>query len=498
MSEMKLKGSALFKPSLKEMKVLAKSYNKIPMCLEMYMDFQTPIAVLSRIKEAYDRYFMLERIGGGEKIARYTFIGCNPKANFFVKDGKSYYVTREKVKCSEENPFKVLEEIMEGYKAPKLEGMPPFTGGGVGYFGYETVKYVEKLELTNKDALKAADMKLMFFDEVIAFDHFKQKLILIFNIDARMGNIEEAYNEGKQRLEELAEFINRPTKRRTVQFDEDLKFESNTSKEDFMKRVEVAKEYIRNGDIFQVVLSQVFKAKLESNLFDVYRVLRTLNPSPYMYLMQFDDLQLAGASPETLVKVQESTVTTMPIAGTRPRGKTPEEDARLDEELLKDTKELAEHNMLVDLARNDLGRISEFDSVEVVDYMVLKKFSHVTHITSTVEGKLKESLTSLEAIRSILPAGTLSGAPKVRAMEIIEELEEEKRGIYGGAIGYIGYDGNLDTCIAIRTVVKKDGYAYIQAGGGIVLDSEPEKEYEESVNKATAVLEAMKKVRDIL
>ena len=483
---------------LEEVKILARDYNKIPICLEMYMDFHTPIAVLSKMKEAYDRYFMLESIEGGEKIARYTFIGGNPSAQFFVKDGKSYYVTREKVSCSEENPFKVLGEILKGYKAPKLEGMPPFTGGGVGYFGYETVKYVERLELTNQDVLKAADMKLMFFDEVIAFDHFKQKIILIFNIDTSTGNIEEAYTQGREKLQELAEFINKPTKRRTVQFEENLSFESNTSKEAFMEKVEVAKEYIRNGDIFQVVISQVFKAKLESNLFDIYRVLRTLNPSPYMYLMQFDDLQLAGASPETLVKVQEGVVTTMPIAGTRSRGKTAEEDARLDKELLEDAKELAEHNMLVDLARNDLGRISEFNSVKVVDYMALKKFSHVTHITSTVEGKLKNNLTSLDAIRSILPAGTLSGAPKVRAMEIIEELEEDKRGIYGGAIGYIGYDDQLDTCIAIRTVVKKDGYAYIQAGGGIVLDSAGELEYEESVNKATALLEAMKKVREIL
>ena len=483
---------------LEEVKILARDYNKIPICLEMYMDFHTPIAVLSKMKEAYDRYFMLESIEGGEKLARYTFIGGNPKAQFFVKDGKSYYVTREKVSCSEENPFKVLGEILKGYKAPKLEGMPPFTGGAVGYFGYEMVKYVERLELTNQDVLKAADMKLMFFDEVIAFDHFKQKIILIFNIDIKEGNIEEAYTQGRERLQELAEFINKPTKRRTVQFEEELSFESNTSKKAFMERVEIAKEYIRNGDIFQVVISQVFKAKLESNLFDVYRVLRTLNPSPYMYLMQFDDLQLAGASPETLVKVQEGVVTTMPIAGTRPRGKTAEEDARLDKELLEDAKELAEHNMLVDLARNDLGRISEFNSVKVVEYMALKKFSHVTHITSTVEGKLKNNLTSLDAIRSILPAGTLSGAPKIRAMEIIEELEEEKRGIYAGAIGYIGYDEQLDTCIAIRTVVKKDGYAYIQAGGGIVLDSVPELEYEESVNKATALLEAMKKVREII
>ena len=244
--------------------------------------------------------------------------------------------------------------------------------------------------------------------------------------------------------------------------------------------------------------SQVFRAKIESNLFDVYRVLRTINPSPYMYLMQFEDLQLAGASPETLVKVQDRVVVTQPIAGTRPRGKNDEEDQRLCEELLKDPKELAEHNMLVDLARNDIGRISEFNTVEVTDYMALKKLSHVTHITTNVRGQLKEGLNAVDVVKSILPAGTLSGAPKVRAMEIIEELENNKRGIYGGAIGYIGYEGNLDTCIGIRTIVKKDGMAYVQAGCGVVLDSDPETEYQETINKASALFAAMKKVREII
>ena len=326
----------------------------------------------------------------------------------------------------------------------------------------------------------------------------KQKIFIITNINGEVEDLEEAYEEAKNHLKELMEFISRPTKRRRVQFEEEIQFESNMTKEAFMKKVEKAKEYIANGDIFQVVPSQIFKAKLSSNLFDVYRVLRTINPSPYMYLMQFDDLQLAGASPETLVKVQDRVVTSMPIAGTHPRGKTEEEDRRLDEELLNNPKELAEHNMLVDLARNDIGKISEIDTVEVTDYKVLQRFSHVTHITSTVRGKLRADLNSVDAIRSILPAGTLSGAPKVRAMEIIEELEEEKRGIYGGGIGYIGYDGSLDTCIAIRTIVKKDGIAYVQAGGGVVLDSNPELEYQESVNKAAALVESMKKVREIL
>lgn len=488
----------MFYPSLDETRILAKAYNKIPISLEMYMDFQTPMSVLSRIKAEYDRYFLLESIEGGEKWARYTFIGFNPQASFYVKNGKTCYATREKVKQLTGNPLDALKELMAVYKSPNDLKLPPFTGGGVGYFGYDTVKYVEELNFTNQDELDTDDIKFMFFDELICFDHYKQKIILIVNIDAKRKEIENSYEGAKERLKELAEFVKRPCKNVEVNFDDEITFTSNMTKEAFIEKVEKAKEYIRNGDIFQVVPSQVFKAKVESNLFDVYRVLRTINPSPYMYLMQFEDFQLAGASPETLVKVHNGTVITQPIAGTRPRGKTEEEDQRLCEELLKDPKELAEHNMLVDLARNDIGHISEFNTVEVTDYMALKKLSHVTHITTNVSGKLKEGLSAIDVVKSILPAGTLSGAPKVRAMEIIEELEEQKRGIYGGAIGYIGYGGNLDTCIGIRTVVKKDGIAYVQTGCGVVLDSDPLTEYQETINKASALFTAMKKVREII
>lgn len=487
----------MIKPSLEAVKELAKTYNKLPITLEMYMDFQTPIAVLSRIKEVYERYFLLESMEGGEKLARYTFIGFYPVSSFYVKNGKSFYTTREQVKQLQGNPLDNLKELMAQYKMPKDKNLPPFTGGAVGYFGYDMVRYTEKLPVSCKDELGTNDMKLMFFDDIIAFDHYKQKIYLITNIEGQVEDLEEAYNEAKTKLKELMKFITQPTKRRTVQFEETPIFEGSTSKEAYMKKVEQAKAYIANGDIFQVVISQIFKANLSSNLLDVYRVLRTINPSPYMYLMQFEDMQLAGASPETLVKVQDGIVTTMPIAGTRPRGKTEEEDQQLECELLSDTKELAEHNMLVDLGRNDIGKMSEIDSVEVTEYMTLQKFSHVTHLSSTVRGKLLEGCTCVDAIRSILPAGTLSGAPKVRAMEIIEELEEEKRGVYGGGIGYIGYDGHLDTCIAIRTIVKKDGVAYVQAGAGIVLDSDPATEYQECINKASALFTAIKKVREI-
>lgn len=488
----------MFKPTLEEAKSLMQQYNKIPISLEMYMDFHTPIAVVNALKEKSDRYFLLESIEGDERMARYTFIGANPSASFYIRRGTSFYATKEEVKRLEGNPLDCLKELMANYKAPQGSNLPPFTGGAVGYFGYDMIRYVEKLPDANKDELEIPDVKLMFFDDVIAFDHVKQKIFLITNLDGQIKDIEAGYEEAKNRLKDLMHLINQPTKRREVHFDKEVHFKSTISKEAFMDKVEKAKSYIRNGDAFQVVLSQRFKAKLESNLLDVYRVLRTINPSPYMYLMQFDDLQVAGASPEKLVSLQDGIITTRPIAGTHPRGKTQAEDQLLDEALLSNEKELSEHNMLVDLGRNDIGKLSEIDSVKVTNYKVLQRFSHVTHITSTVTGKLKEGFTSVDVIKSVLPAGTLSGAPKVRAMEIIDELEEERRGIYGGGIGYIGYDGNMDTCIAIRTIVKKEGIAYVGAGGGIVLDSDPECEYQESVNKASALFEAVKKVREIL
>ncbi len=493
----------MFYPSLERVIELSKSYNKIPVSLEIYMDFHTPIALINLIRQKCSEYFLLESIEGGEKWARYTFLGFDPKEVFYVKGGRSYYKTLEGTEELQGNPLDVLKAILKGYHAPKDKNLPPLTGGAVGYFGYETVKYVEDITLDNHDSLKAQDIKLMFFDDMIAFDHLKQKIKLITNIniaeDAAYDtqDIEKAYEEAKERLHQLYAFINKPAKKHTVGFDEEIHFESNMTKEAFIDNVLRAKTYIENGDIFQVVLSQVFKTKLNCELFDVYRVLRTINPSPYMYFMKFDNMEVAGASPETLVKVQDGTLITQPIAGTRRRGKTEEEDRAIEADLLNDKKELAEHNMLVDLARNDVGKISEFNTVQVSEYMAFKRLSHVIHLTTNVQGKLRKGFDSIDAVRELLPAGTLSGAPKVRAMEIIEELENEKRGVYGGAIGYIGYDGNLDTCIAIRTVVKKEGTAYVQAGAGIVLDSNPESEYQETITKASALFEAIKKVREI-
>jgi anthranilate synthase component 1 len=487
----------MFYPSLEQVKAFSKEYHKIPVSLEMYMDFHTPIGLLSHIKENYKEYFLLESIEGGEKWARYTFLGFAPKELLYVKDGRTFHKIGEETKAVEGNPLDILEGLLKAYNAPKDKMLPPFTGGAVGYFGYETVKYVEDITLNNEDQLKAEDIKLMFFDHIIAFDHLKQKITLIVNIEGTAKDLQKAYQNAQDELLRLYDFVSEPVKKHTVSFDEEVNFVSSMTQEDYENNVKKAKAYIENGDIFQVVLSQVFKAELKCELFDVYRVLRTINPSPYMYFMKFEDMEIAGASPETLVKVQNGTVVTQPIAGTRRRGKTDEEDRRLEAELLKDKKELAEHNMLVDLARNDVGKISEFSSVQVSDYMAFKRLSHVIHLTTNVQGRLKKDLSPLEAVRAILPAGTLSGAPKVRAMEIIEELENEKRGVYGGAIGYIGYDGNLDTCITIRTIVKKEGIAYVQAGAGIVLDSDPESEYKETITKASALFDAVKKVRNM-
>lgn len=493
----------MFYPSLEQVMELSKEYNKIPISFEIYMDFHTPIAVLSKIREKSNEYFLLESIEGGEKWARYTFLGFNPIELFYVRAGKTYHKTKQGTENIEGNPIDSLKTLLKAYKAPKDKMLPPLTGGAVGYFGYETIKYVEDIALNNHDSLNAEDMKLMFFDELIAFDHLKQKIILMANIDTTklelnsQEALEAAYGEAKVKLESLYAVINEPVKKHSLHFDEEICFESNMTEEEYKRIVMKAKQYIENGDIFQVVLSQVFKTRLNCELFDVYRVLRTINPSPYMYFMKFEDMEVAGASPETLVKVQNGTVMTQPIAGTRRRGKTEEEDLKLEEDLLSDKKELAEHNMLVDLARNDVGKISEFDSVQVSDYMACKRLSHVIHLTTNVKGRLRKGFESIDAVRELLPAGTLSGAPKVRAMEIIEELENEKRGVYGGAIGYIGYDGNLDTCIAIRTVVKKEGIAYMQAGAGIVLDSNPKSEYKETITKASAVFDAIRKVREM-
>jgi len=395
------------------------------------------------------------------------------------------------------HPGEYIKEVLERYKSPKVEGLPTFTGGLVGYFSYDYLKYSEpKLNLDAEDVEGFKDVDLMLFDKVIAFDNFHQKIFIIAN-----AGTEDLENEYSRCIEEIDGIIDLILYGRPVDIVPGKitsKFRPLFSEEEYCRMVEKAKHYIYEGDIFQVVLSNRLEADYEGSLLNAYRLLRTINPSPYMFYFSSDDMEVAGASPETLVKLENEMLHTFPLAGTRPRGASKEEDDRLEKELLADEKECSEHNMLVDLGRNDLGKISRFGTVEVENYMEILKYSHVMHIGSTVRGTIREDKCSLDAVDAVLPAGTLSGAPKIRAMEIINELENNKRGIYGGAIGYIDFTGNLDTCIAIRTAYKKNGKVFVRSGAGIVADSVPENEYRECINKARAVMDAVEKGQEVM
>ena len=388
-------------------------------------------------------------------------------------------------------PNEIIRDLIEKNKSPKLDYLPPFTGGFVGYFAYDYIKYAEEslnLDAKNEDQFK--DIDLMLFDKVIAFDNFKQKIIIISNM--KTDDLENNYKKACDDLRDIADLIQNGEKEKITPLKLKSDFKPAFSREKFCDMVEKAKEYIYEGDIFQVVLSNRIEAEISGSLLDTYRVLRTTNPSPYMFYFSSNDIEIAGASPETLVKLNDRKLYTFPLAGTRPRGKTDEEDHELEHDLLADEKELAEHNMLVDLGRNDIGRIAEIGSVSVDKYLSIERFSHVMHIGSTVTGTLRSDLDSLAAIDSILPAGTLSGAPKIRACEIINELENNKRGIYGGAIGYVDLSGNLDTCISIRIAFARNNKVFIRSGAGIVADSVPDKEFDECLNKAAAVINALK------
>lgn len=480
-------------PSCKEIEVLAKEYSIIPICKEIYADVITPITLLRKISQISDRYFLLESIEGGEKWGRYSFLGFNPIVHVTCKDKVVKVDSTERQEFITEKPFDVLRGILEQYKAPKLPGMPPFTGGLVGYFGYGMIGYAEPVLYLKSSEFN--DFDLMLFDKIIAYDHLKQKINIVVNM--RTDKVMENYGKAVSELEILTRFITEPMPMVPVIAVSRAAFTCNVSKEEYCRMVKKTKDYIVNGDIFQAVISRRFEAEYKDHLLSAYRVLRTTNPSPYMVFLQNREVQLISTSPETLVRLKEGKLSNFPIAGSRPRGADEEEDEALAKELLQDEKELSEHNMLVDLARNDIGRISEYGSVKVTDYMRLQKYSRIMHITSEVEGTLREGLDAFDAIDAILPAGTLSGAPKIRSCEIIEELEKAPRGIYGGAIGYLDFTGNMDTCIAIRMAVKKNDRVYIQAGGGIVADSIPEMEYEESANKARAVIEAIENATEV-
>ena len=482
----------MLKPSLSEaMQIDRNQFRMIPVCKEMRADTLTPIEVLQILKGVSGHCFILESAEDSRHWGRYTFLGFDPTMEITCLDGAMKISSSLGEQAFETNsPNEHIQKVLDKYKSARFDYMPPFTGGLVGYFSYDYAKYCEpslNLDAPDKDCFN--DVDLMLFDKVIAFDHYWQKIVLIVNVST--DNLEDGYKKAEEELNNLKNLIKSGKKSEIAPPQIKSEFKSLFTKDEFCGIVEKAKDYIKEGDIFQVVLSNRLEAEFEGSIFDTYRILRTINPSPYMFYFSGSDLEIAGASPETLVKLQDGKLFTFPLAGTRPRGETPEEDLALEKDLLSDQKELAEHNMLVDLGRNDLGKISKFGTVEVEKYMQVLRFSHVMHIGSTVSGQILEGKTGLDAINAVLPAGTLSGAPKIRAMQIINELEQARRGIYGGAIGYLDFTGNMDTCISIRIAYKKNGKVFIRSGAGIVADSNPESEYNECVNKSMAVKKAL-------
>jgi anthranilate synthase component 1 len=491
----------MYTPELKEVIRLAQHNNLIPVVRHMLADMETPIRVFQHFYEE-DSAFLLESVEGGVKWARYSFIGTDPFLHIRAKNGVTEVVENGTATVLHDKPIEVMKAYLRRYTSPSLPDLPRFTGGAVGFFGYDLLQYYENLPAHAVDDLQMNDIQFMFCDQVIVFDHFKQQLKVIANVhiepNATDRQIAEAYEKTCARINETIERLKRPlpsypTNQSPIPDDVELgDIRSNLTKEQFIGNVSKAKEYIRAGDIFQVVLSQRFEIETDVSPLHVYRVLRTMNPSPYMYYLKMGEEIIVGTSPELLVRVEDEKVETRPIAGTRPRGRTPEEDLALEQELLADEKERAEHLMLVDLGRNDIGRVSEFGSVKCDSFMQIERYSHVMHICSNVTGKIAPDKHFFDAFLSCMPAGTVSGAPKLRAMEIIAELERESRGPYAGAIGYLGFSGNLDTCITIRTIVFKKGKAYVQAGAGIVWDSVPESEYQETVNKAKGMLKSIR------
>ena len=474
-----------FLPELSKVREIADSgkYDILPVSCEILSDICTPIEAIMILKNVSTHCYMLESVAEKEKWGRYTFLGFDPKLQITAAGND---LTIGDVKMTSDDPSVQIRQILSKYKSPKFDYLPPFTGGLAGYFSYDFLAYSEKTLRTDvSDTENFKDVDLMLFDKVIAFDNFRQKLILIANM--RLDEGEAGYNKAKLELQHMADLLRHGERVKEPAGKLTSEVTALFSKEQYCDMVEKAKGHIREGDIFQIVLSNRLSAGFEGSLLNTYRVLRTINPSPYMFYFSGTDVEIAGASPETLVKLEDGVLHTFPLAGTRPRGKTEKEDKALEADLLADEKELAEHNMLV-----DLGKISKFGSVQVEKLHSIERYSHVMHIGSTVRGEIREEFDGFDAVSAVLPAGTLSGAPKIRACQLIAELENNKRGIYGGAIGYIDFTGNLDTCIAIRIAYKKNGKVFVRSGAGIVADSVPEKEYQECINKAAAVVNALK------
>ena len=480
------------RPTLEEAKqIMAEgAYGVIPISTEIFSDSTTPIEVLRRLKVVSKHAYLLESAEADKKWGRYSFLGYDPVMSVSCYNGQMTIKTPMLTQNIQDNPRQYIRNIVEENRSPQLGYLPSFTGGLVGYFSYDYIKYSEptlKLDAEDEDGFQ--DVDLMLFDKVIAFDNYRQKIVLIANM--KTEDLETGYQKAVLELENMKALVEREEKQPIPPLQLLSDFQPLFDEIQYCEMVEKAKHYIREGDIFQVVLSNRLEAKMEGSLLNAYRALRTQNPSPYMFYFSGQDGEIAGASPETLVKLENGRLYTFPLAGTRPRGRDEAEDLALERELLADEKERAEHNMLVDLGRNDIGKISAIGSVQVEKYMSIERYSHVMHIGSTVSGRIAQGRDALDAVDAILPAGTLSGAPKLRACEIINELENNKRGIYGGAIGYLSFTGNLDTCIAIRLAFSKNGKVFIRSGAGIVADSVPGKEYRECIQKAAAVRNAI-------
>lgn len=485
-------------PSLEEVKKLSRTglYRRIPVCREIMADRFTTVEVMRTLRAASHHCFILESAENNQPWSRYSFLGYDPSmeitclnGNLTIKRGEENEMV-ETIEKKVAHPGDDIRRILADYKSPKLGGMPPFTGGLVGYFSYDCIKYAEPtLKLASAENGDFKDVDLMLFDKLIVFDAYKQKIILIAGVSTE--NPESSYEEAERKLDDMVKLLKSGARAAFKPLKLETPLTPEHDEKEYAAMVERARHHIYEGDIFQVVLSNPLTARATGSMFDVYRILRVLNPSPYMFYFVSDNIEIAGASPETLAKLVDGKLYTFPLAGTRPRGKTEEEDKALEKNLLSDEKELAEHNMLVDLGRNDLGKISRIGTVKVDQYLDILRFSHVMHIGSTVEGEIRDDRDAVDAIDAVLPAGTLSGAPKLRACEIIEEEENRKRGIYGGAIGYLDFSGNMDTCIGIRLAYKKNGVLCVQSGAGIVAHSVPENEYHECINKAKALVTAI-------
>ncbi len=491
-------------PSRSEFKELAEKGNLIPICTEFVADYETPIAVFEKIDNGI-RSFLFESAESNDHVGRYSFLGSEPRI-YFEARGRHIAIEENGQRRefdSTVDPLTELQRLMAGFRAVNLPGLPPFSGGAVGYIGYDTVRFFEPtVGEPPPDQLGLPEMVFMVTDTFLVFDHRFRRLKIFANAFVDGAKIEEAYDVAAEKIRRIVSKLEEPTRPQLMNaapIAVSFSPRSNTTREEFHEMVRKAKRHIEAGDIFQMVPSQRFEASFDGNPLTLYRALRFINPSPYMFCLRLGErFALVGSSPEVHVRLRGRNVEIRPIAGTRKRGGTSKEDEDLAEELLADPKERAEHLMLVDLARNDVGRISEYGTVKVTEFMAIERYSHVMHIVSNVVGELDKSYSAYDVMRATFPAGTVSGAPKVRAMQLIYEFEKGKRGVYAGAVGYFGFDGQLDSCIALRSVVLKDGIAYVQAGGGVVADSVPELEYQESVNKAMATFRAIERAEQIV